>query len=261
MGNQAIATLEWYLAMGVDEVVEETPQNRLVEVKPEQTPKAKPTINTAPPLRPEKKLAPQSNYIPPEAALQKASELAEQAKTIDDLREAVMNFKELSICKSATQPVFADGVAEAPLMIIGEAPGANEDKQGKPFCGPNGQLLDKMLAAIGMSRTKNVYLTNSVFWRPAGGRTPTPEEIAVCLPFVRKHIELSKPKTILLLGGVAALSVLDKQESISRLRGSIHPIWSTEAIVSYHPSYLLKQPAQKRLAWQDLLRVKACLEK
>ncbi|MDG1286654.1 MAG: uracil-DNA glycosylase [Rickettsiales bacterium] len=269
MGNQGIAILEWYQAMGVDEWVEETPQNHLAMVTAQSltqptasTPPNTVSATAAPAFIPETKaISPASNYTPPAAALEKATELAAKATTIAELREAVMNFKELSICKSATQPVFAQGAEGADLMVIGEAPGTQEDRQGTPFCGPSGQLLDKMLAAIGMSRETNAYITHTVFWRPPGNRTPTPEEITTCQPFVRKHIELAKPKLILLLGGVAVRSVLDKQDSISRLRGKNSEILdsSIEAIVSYHPSYLLRQPNQKKLAWQDLLRIKAAL--
>ena len=253
---QAIAILEWYQAMGVDEWVEETPQNRLAaaKVEPSQTTqKAQAEPTTAP--------ATPSNqpYNPPAALIEKTTELAAKASTTDELRDAVMNFKELTICKTATQPVFADGVAEAELMVIGEAPGAQEDRQGIPFCGPSGQLLDKMLEAIGMSRSTNSLITNTVFWRPPGNRTPTPEEIAICQPFVQKHIELLKPKAIMLLGGVAVRSVLDEQTSISRLRGKEQQTQAIPTVVSYHPSYLLRQPTQKKLAWQDLLRIKALL--
>lgn len=260
--RQAIAVLEWYQAMGVDEWVEETPQNRFNKAEPKtETPKeARKTVEAAP-LTPTPKAPTSSNYTPPAAALQNAKEIADKCSSLDELRDAVMNFKELGICRSATQPVFAEGVSDSPLMVIGEAPGAEEDRKGVPFCGPSGQLLDKMLAAIDMSRSENVYITNTVFWRPPGNRTPSAEEIAICQPFVRKHIQLQKPKLVLLLGGVAVRSVLDESNSISRLRGKNHdiPDSSIQAAVSYHPSYLLRQPSQKRLAWQDLLRIKAAL--
>ena len=265
MGNQAIAVLEWYHAMGVDEWVEETPQNHLMRVEaPSPAPQASPVAakaEAAPPLKPATTPQAPSNYTPPSAALEKAKTLAENCKSVDELREAVMNFKELGICRSATQPVFAEGAADAPLMVIGEAPEAEEDRRGTPFCGPSGKLLDKMLAAIEMSRETNALITNSVYWRPPGNRTPSAEEIAICQPFVQRHIALHKPKLILLLGGVAVRSVLDEQNSISRLRGKSHPLKQGDAtaVISYHPSYLLRQPSQKRLAWQDLLRIKAAL--
>ncbi len=266
MGNQAIAVLEWYQAMGVEEWVEETPQNHLdkpapnASIAPITVPQQVSSIEAAP-LTPTAQPSAASNYTPPSAALQLAKDLAAKCTTLDELRDAVMNFKEIGICRSATQSVFADGAVDAPLMVIGEVPGAEEDRKGIPFCGPSGQLLDKMLAAIGMSREENAYITNTVFWRPPGNRTPSAEEIAICQPFVRKHIELQKPKLVLLLGGVAVRSVLDEQNSLSRLRGkSIDiPEASVQAIVSYHPSYLLRQPNQKRLAWHDLLRIKASL--
>lgn len=281
MSKQAVAILEWYEAMGVDQWVEESPQNHLTASAKVQTnlseatptPASAPATTAAPaaaaPLKPAPKppttdaSANSSRYTPYVEALKKANEAAQKCQSLDELRMAVMQFKELSICRSATQAVFAEGTADAPLMIIGEAPGAQEDRQGVPFCGPSGKLLDKMLTAIDHSREENAYITNSVFWRPPGNRTPSAEEIAVCQPFVKRHIELQKPQLILLLGGVAVRSVLDQHDSISRLRGKTLEVSSTgaKAVISYHPSYLLRQPNQKRLAWQDLLLTKAELKR
>jgi DNA polymerase len=271
MGNQEIAILDWYLTMGVDEVVEETPQNRLqlAETKPigEAVPQAKKTA-VAPPIpdfSPNIAKAPlPAAQTAPAEALAKTEALAKAADSIEALKEAVLSFEKLSICRSATQPVFAQGVETPDVMVIGEAPGAQEDRQGIPFCGPSGQLLDKMLAAIRLSRQENTYITNSVFWRPPGNRTPTPEEIAICRPFVMRHIELIKPKLIFLLGGVAVRSVLNEASSISKLRGKTQSLNIEGADIplqiSYHPSYLLRQPSQKKLAWQDLLAIKAQLQ-
>lgn len=151
-------------------------------------------------------------------------------------------------------------------MIIGEAPGVQEDAQGIPFCGPSGMLLDKMLASIGLSRSENAYISNTVFWRPPGNRTPSPEETAICLPFVEKHIALVNPALLILAGGVATTTLLQKDQSISRLRGKLYdytnPYLSKPipTLLTYHPSYLLRSPAQKSLAWQDLLMAKQFLK-
>lgn len=253
--NEALAILDWYAAMGVDELLEETPQNRL----------------TAKPKRPPLKTAAAPSSSPataqPAAAalLQETQALADAAQTLAELEQAVKNFKGLSICKTATNPVFADGIADSQLMIIGEAPGAQEDRQGVPFCGPSGHLLDKMLAAIGHDRKKNCYISNVIFWRPPGNRNPSPEEIAVCRPFVQKHIALIRPKVLFLAGGVAIRALLEDDRSIGRLRGQVHSYHNpvdnrqTPVVVSYHPSYLLRMPTQKRLAWDDLLLLKAQL--
>jgi DNA polymerase len=164
---------------------------------------------------------------------------------------------------TATNLVFAEGNPKSALMLVGEAPGAEEDKQGVPFVGASGKLLDKMLAAIGLDRT-HVYISNVLPWRPPGNRTPTDQEIAACLPFIAQHIALVQPKLLLFLGGVAAKSLLRTNEGIMRLRGKqvayTAPDGTTiPAIATFHPSYLLRSPAQKKEAWQDLLLVQALL--
>lgn len=197
----------------------------------------------------------------------KTIQIANSANDLGWLREQVINFKDLSIAKTATNPVFADGVPTSKIMLIGEAPGAEEDAKAIPFCGPSGMLLEQMLGHIGLFRNKNFYITNSIFWRPPGNRRPTPEEIAICLPLVEKHIALIKPKLIILVGATAISALLDQKkhniagQGISKLRGSFfsyenqylsEPI-TTTAI--FHPSYLLRSPGQKRLAWQDMLKI------
>ncbi len=153
-----------------------------------------------------------------DAATASAREQAASAQTLDELRESLAAFDGCALKNSATQLVFADGAPDARVMLIGEGPGADEDRQGKPFVGRAGQLLDKMLAAIGLDRTK-VYIANVVPWRPPGNRTPTPQELALCLPFVRRQIELVAPDFLVLLGACAAQTVLDEKEGIMRLRG------------------------------------------
>jgi DNA polymerase len=147
-------------------------------------------------------------------------------------------------------------------MLIGEAPGRDEDLQGKPFVGRAGQLLDRMLAAIGLSESQ-VYITNTVYWRPPGNRTPTPEEIEACAPFLARQIELLSPRVLVLLGGAAAKTILGVSEGIMRLRGKWlnYPCAGRDlpALATLHPAYLLREPERKRLAWHDLLMLKAAL--
>ena len=189
-----------------------------------------------------------------------ARELARRCATIAELEEAVRAFEGCALKRTAKNTVFADGVAGAPLMIVGEAPGADEDRLGKPFVGVSGQLLDRMFAALGMSRERDLYITNILFWRPPGNRTPTLAEQAVCLAFTRRHIELARPKLVVLAGGTSAKAMLDTTEGIMRLRGK----WATlklddgtemPAMPTFHPAYLLRTPASKRQSWLDLLAI------
>ena len=187
-----------------------------------------------------------------------AQRLAAEAKTVEEIRQALEVFEGCPLKATATNLCLFDGNPEAKIMIIGEAPGAQEDRQGKPFVGPAGQLLDRMLAAIDLDRDK-VYITNLLYWRPPGNRNPTPAEIASCLPFLERQIEILRPKLLLLVGGMSAKTLLHRTEGILKLRGRWadyhhprleHPI---PALPTLHPAYLLRQPAQKREAWRDLL--------
>ena len=161
---------------------------------------------------------------------------------------------------TATTTVFADGNPAADLMLVGEGPGAEEDRLGLPFVGASGKLLDRMLAAIGRDRSR-AYITNVVYWRPPGNRTPTPAELALCLPFVERHIALARPKVLVLSGGTAAKTLLARSEGITRLRGRWLDYRPGEAdvtiptIATFHPSYLLRTPSSKREAWRDMLAV------
>jgi len=189
-----------------------------------------------------------------------ARTIAQGCTTLEALREALGAFNACPLKHTAKSLVFADGNPQAQVMLVGEAPGRDEDIQGLPFVGRSGQLLDRMLAAIGLDRT-NVYITNVLPWRPPGNRQPTPIEQAMCAPFVERHIELVAPKLLLLLGGVSAKQMLETTSGIMKLRGN----WGTvkvgdleiPALPVFHPAYLLRQPAQKRLAWRDLLTFKA----
>lgn len=193
------------------------------------------------------------------AACKNARELCEKALSLEQLKEIVENFEGCALKFNAKNTVFGAGSDKAKVMIIGEAPGADEDRIGKPFVGRSGQLLEKMLKAIGLSR-EEVYITNVLPWRPPGNRTPTDGEVAVCLPFLRKQIDLIKPQIILLLGGSAANALLDNTEPISKLRGRWLEYTSTDkskiaALASFHPAFLLRNGAQKGKAWIDFLRV------
>jgi uracil-DNA glycosylase family 4 len=188
-----------------------------------------------------------------------ARALAAAAQTIVELRAAVDKFDGCALKKTARNTVFSDGVDDAPVLLIGEAPGKDEDEQGKPFVGRSGQLLDRMLAQIGLDRRSNILISNTIFWRPPGNRDPTQGEIVACLPFVERLIELTRPKLLILTGKAAAQTVLRREEAVTRMRGRklsyareglATPV---NAMVMLHPAYLLRQPQQKRLAWADLL--------
>lgn len=197
---------------------------------------------------------------PPDAAALAAREAARSAPTLDALREVLEHFDGCALKATAKSLCFYRGRADARLMIVGEAPGRDEDLEGRPFVGRAGQLLDKMLAAIGLKEA-DVHITNIVYWRPPGNRTPTPQEALACRPFLERQMELVDPEIVVLLGGAAAKEVLATAEGIMRLRGK----WRTldlagrerRAIATLHPAYLLRTPAAKQLAWHDLLQIKA----
>jgi DNA polymerase len=186
----------------------------------------------------------------------RAMELAAAANSLAELKAALESFEGCGLKKKATHTVFADGTPSHRIMFIGEAPGRDEDRIGKPFVGRAGQLLDKMLASIGLDRSKNAYITNVLNWRPPDNRDPSPEEAAMCLPFLRRHIELAQPQIMILLGAVSARHVLGKTDGIMRLRGKWLEYHVNGKMVpvmpTLHPAYLLRQPAHKRLAWRDL---------
>ncbi len=267
--RQALEILTWYHDAGVDEAVSdystdffaknETSAATAKVVK--ATPPAKPSLGHKPsaPAR-----APQaSSVLEAGETANEARLLAQSAKTLEDLKTALEQFDGCGLKATATNLVFGDGAADARIMFIGEAPGSDEDIQGLPFVGRSGQLLDRMLVAIGLDR-QNAYITNVIPWRPPGNRTPTPHETAVCRPFIDRQIELVSPEVIVFLGGVAAKEMLDTATGILRLRGK----WTnfkgkdTEypALPTLHPAYLLRQPAQKRLVWSDFILIRQFLD-
>ena len=200
---------------------------------------------------------------PAEGALE-AGAAAAAASNLKELRDAIEAFEGCALRFTATNTVFSDGNPQAGLMLIGEAPGGEEDRQGVPFVGQSGQLLDRMLAALGRDR-ESAYISNILFWRPPGNRNPTAAEIAACLPFVTRHIELVRPKVLMFLGGTAAKTMMDTTTGIMRLRGTWHDHTSPgleapiPAMPTFHPAFLLRQAAQKREAWRDFLAVEAKL--
>lgn len=189
--------------------------------------------------------------------MDEARRSAAAANDLDALAAAIAAFEGCPLKAGARQAVFARGRPDAPLMIIGEAPGADEDAQGAPFVGRAGQLLDRMLAAAGL--TDEAFITNTVFWRPPGNRTPTPAEQAVCAPFLERAIALIAPKALLLVGGASAKAMLGEKEGILSIRGRWFPWRSADgtqeipALPTLHPAFLLRQPAAKRKSWEDML--------
>ena len=270
--GDAIEILRWYAEMGIDAVVDATPHDRFAEHRAaislretrappsSQTP-ARPTL-----ARPTVASIPGASSLFPDAAAasaaeaaQSARELAASAQTLEDLRAALESFDSCALRATATRLVFADGNPAADIMAVGEAPGADEDRSGVPFVGRSGQLFDRMLKAIGLDRTQ-VYIANVIPWRPPGNRTPTPQEIAVCQPFITRQIELVGPRYLLCLGGSAAQTLLGTKDGILRARGRwsdyVLPTHTARAMPMLHPAYLLRQPAHKKLAWRDLLALK-----
>src|SRR5947209_14398655 len=263
--TQSIAALlRWYDEIGVDLALDDVPHDRLTEPEIKSAPEPRP-VAEAPAIRraPAHAVPRAAPAIPPaaisalssEAVVLSAREAAEKAQTLDELRQALDTFEGCALRKTATQLVFADGNPQARVMFVGEAPGAEEDRAGKPFVGRSGQLLDRMLAAIGLDRG-SAYITNVVPWRPPGNRTPTPLETAACLPFTRRHIELSACEILVCLGNPSTQILLGARDGIMRTRGR----WleydagsrSLRAMPMLHPAFLLRQPGHKRLAWRDM---------
>jgi len=264
--DTALALLRWYVEMGADEAIAAEPANRFAPppVPAVAAPASVPTAAPPPPPA-----APAVVAAPPKAlteslaeAAQSARQLAAGAESVAALAALVATFDGCGLKRTATNTVFADGNSAAPVMIIGEGPGADEDRIGRPFVGRAGQLLDRMLAAIQMDR-ESVHITNVVYWRPPGNRTPTTAEIASCLPFVLRHIALVHPKILVLAGGTAANALLPGGQGITRLRGRWFDLeipGLTEPVPTlpmFHPSFLLRTPERKREAWRDLLALRA----
>lgn len=215
---------------------------------------------------PTPKAKPKAKLQPADDAVNTARALAAAAANVAELRAAVDKFDGCALKATARNTVFSDGVESAPILILGDAPRKDEDEQGRPFVGPSGQMLDRMLASIGLDRKANVLISNTIFWRPPGDRDPTQGEAVACLPFVERLIDLNKPKLLIIMGKAAANSVLQREDTVMKLRGR-KLAYSRDgqkapvnAMVMLHPAYLLSRPQQKRLAWTDLLFAEAWLQ-
>jgi uracil-DNA glycosylase len=271
------ALLRWYVDMGVDIAVDAEPHDRFAEAaaaaaaKPESPALAEPDHRSAPGFA--GGALPLGLAAPPvvggaaalsaDSAARSAREAAAAARSLTELEAVLQAFEGCSLKGTATRLAFSDGTPGSRVMAVGEAPGAEEDRQGRPFCGRSGQLLDRMLAAIGLDRSQ-VYIANVVPWRPPGNRTPTPQEVAICRPFIDRQIELADPDFLLCLGGPAAQSLLGSKEGIMRLRGRWQDYDTGRRVVKampmLHPAYLLRQPAHKKLAWADLRALRKALD-
>lgn len=265
--QQKLNHLKWLKSAGIEyycseekdsknSLIEKLKEKKLDEVK--STP---PTSKSTKPKEAKIKDSPIADTSASNPAIEAARLLADKATNLEELRASIENFEHCELKQFATNTVFADGVADANVLILGEAPGATEDEQGVPFCGESGVMLDRMLESINISRTTNAYITNTIFWRPPANRRPTTAEIETCKPFVEKHIALIKPKLIILCGGTAVTSLLGKKTSIGDIRQTNFPYtnkYLSEEIPTtaiFHPAFLLRQPTQKKTTWYDLLKI------
>ena len=235
--------LNWYISAGVDVICGDKPCC-IVEEKKEKLPEPLPLARAG-----------TATHL----AVKSADNICENIKSMAELNSAIENFEGCALKAHASKTVLGNGALDAKVMFIGEAPGADEDRTGVPFVGKCGQLLDKMLEAINLNR-RDCYISNILPWRPPGNRTPTDGEVAVCLPFVKKQIDLISPDIIVMLGGSSANAILDNSEPISKLRGK----WleytaengkKIDVIATFHPAYLLRNSSQKAKAWSDFLRL------
>lgn len=258
------AALRWQMEMGVDTALIDTPAAVLPDQHPARpaTQSQKPSARISQSQAAETKL-PAAQMSSPSDTVTRTPDLSD-LQTLPDLKQALAAFDGCALKKTASNLVFADGNPDAKVMIIGEAPGGDEDRMGLPFVGAAGQLLDKMLAAIGLDR-QHVYITNILPWRPPGNRTPSSEEVALLWPFLRRHIQLKSPQVILALGGSSAKLLLSTTTGILKLRGQVQEIDFGEAgqpmvipvLPSLHPAYLLRAPVMKRQAFADLLTLRS----
>ena len=254
--------LDFYREAGVDALLGEEPVDRFAAPDAPPPARAPQAVMLPPDLetkgRAAQPLAPPS----PDAAAMAAREAAKSAKSLDELRAILEGFDGCALKATATQLVFADGNPQAKLMFVGEAPGRDEDIEGLPFVGRSGKLLDLMLAAIGLDRSK-VYIANIVPWRPPGNRTPTPQEQQICLPFILRQIELADPDILVCLGGPSAQALLGIKDGITKTRGRWFNFQTGKrqirALATFHPAFLLRSPLQKRFAWRDFLAIKKAL--
>lgn len=249
-----LAALAWQMELGADEAISEIPQDRF-----------RPPVDSAQQLAPiVSQVAAPASTVEPAAKSAPTHDLAAAATDLEQLRAAMAGFEGCALKKGARNLVFSDGRAGARVMIVGEAPGREEDIQGKPFVGRSGQLLDRMFEAIGLSRTSEdvataLYITNTLPWRPPQNRDPSSDEISIMMPFLRRHIALAAPEVLVTMGNAASKSLLGTSTGITRLRGQWHALDDIPLLPMFHPAALLRDPLKKRLAWSDLLSLRARL--
>lgn len=269
---QAIDSLRWWIRVGVTNALDEMPHDRFADVLAGDggergAPNASESTHQSPRSLSEtasRAVRDGHSKKMPETAEISARALAQAAADLETLRSVMAEFDGCTLKRTATQLVFADGRPGSRIMLIGEAPGEGEDRIGRPFVGRAGQLLDRMLSAIGLDR-QNVYIANVVPWRPPGNRTPTLQETQICLPFIERQIELADPEYLVCLGGSAARAILGVRRGIMRARGSWLPYpgqtgRDIQALAMLHPAFLLRQPAHKRFAWADMRTLARTLE-
>jgi uracil-DNA glycosylase len=276
------ALVAFYVEAGVDAVLDEAPVNRFTAEPPQQRPQAPvEAVTFSPALVPpgtrsplghpshngpniRSRPSPTSLDAPPapDTAIMAARDAARNATSLDALRAILERFEGCGLRNTAKRLVFADGNPQARVMFVGEAPGREEDIEGLPFVGRSGQLLNRMMAAIGLDRT-TAYIANVIPWRPPGNRTPTPQESQICLPFIKRQIELADPDILVCLGGPSAAALLGVTEGIRRSRGRwrVYHTGTREirVIATFHPAYLLRTPLEKRFAWRDFQAIRAAL--
>jgi uracil-DNA glycosylase family 4 len=259
--------LAFYLEAGVDCALGDEPVNRLADQETAPQPRAAVAHQPMPraaPLPPPAAKPRADATVAPDVAINSAREAARTAPTLEALRQLLENFDGCALRHTATRLVFSDGNSQARVMFVGEAPGRDEDIEGLPFVGRSGKLLDRMLSAIGLDRSK-AYIANVIPWRPPGNRTPTPQETQICLPFIQRQIELVNPDVLVTLGNPSTQALLQTREGIMRTRGK----WldydtgtrTIRAIATFHPAYLLRSPSYKRMSWQDLRAIAKALGK
>ncbi len=259
--------LDFYVESGVDCALGQTPCDRFSEARqPVPAARVQESLRAAPALgieTPSPRRTLPNAAAPAEEIVTDARERARGASSLAELEALLASFDGCALRFSAKNLAFADGDPDGRVMFVGEAPGADEDRIGKPFMGRAGQLLDRMLAAVGLDRSK-VYIANIVPWRPPGNRTPTPQEVAICKPFIERQIELANPEILVCLGAASTQTLLGTRDGILRARGRWFAYPTSEgevrALATLHPAYLLRQPGQKRLAWRDFLSLRRALE-
>lgn len=262
--RRKLAALDWMAAMGADEAIGAEPRDRRKSARPAAAPEPAPAPE-APAKAPATPIGPGPDApLAPAQGAADAREATAGASDLESLRAALEKFEGCALRQTATSLVFARGNPDAPVMFIGEAPGAEEDRKGLPFVGASGRLLDRILSFIGLDE-QSVYITNIIFWRPPGNRSPTDAETAACLPFVRRHIALARPRLLVTLGRPAMNTVLGLNSGINKARGR----WveygegletPIPALPTFHPAYLLRNPAQKRETWMDFLSLRDKLD-